>query len=183
MRVRGTNDSCFCEPLSAITYVVNATPPYKSINNRVRPFNDNFKRSRMHNASSRVDNQRAEQSCQSLTGGLPADLLQQGLAVVRGADVERHVGQPLGIQLGVGDVDDQVADGLRALSLGAIDPVGEPQDDAVGEMLQVPGVVSNRSSAAASLIAVTVATGESALAAAQTIVSDERTDRKMFHDS
>lgn len=121
-----------------------------------------------------------EKNSQSLTGGLSADLLQQGLAVERGADVERHVGQPLRIQFRVGNVDDQVADGLGALSLGAIDPVGESQNDPVGKMLQVPGVVSNRPSAAASLIAVTVAAGEPALVAVTitiVIVSGGLTDR------
>ena len=123
-----------------------------------------------------------EESSQSLTGGLSADLLQQGLAVERGADVERHVSQPLRIQFRVGNVDDQVADGLGALSLGAIDPVGESQNDPVGKMLQVPGVVSNRPSAAASLITVTVAAGEPALVAVTitiviTIVSGGLTDR------
>jgi hypothetical protein len=106
--------------------------------------------------------------------------LQQGLAVEGGADVERHVGQPLRIQFRVGNVDDQVADGLGALSLGAIDPVGESQNDPVGKMLQITGVVSNRPSAAASLITVTVAAGEPALVAVTitiVIVSGGLTDR------
>lgn len=100
----------------------------------------------------------------SLTGGLCADLLQQGLAVIRGPDVERDVCQPLRVELDGREVHNQIGYRLSALSLGTVDAIRQSENHPVRQPLQVSGGVEGHCPGAApSLVAVPVAIGESAL--------------------